>query len=187
MASLSSFPILLLLLLLSPAESRPTASDNQPNSREALEIIIGPNPPETPEYPPSCPPPPPPPCPPPPPEFENERLKKAYFVIQRLKNKIRSGRLDVVKTWVGKDVCRYKGFQCDPLPVEKERSISAVSFNGFKFGGPELCLEGFMDELDDIAVFHANSNFFRGPIPKKINRQRFFYELDLSNNKLPGS
>ncbi|KAG7030972.1 hypothetical protein SDJN02_05009, partial [Cucurbita argyrosperma subsp. argyrosperma] len=151
-------------------------------------------PPPTPKYPPPAPkyPPPtpkyPPPAPkyPPPPEFENERLRKAYFVIQRLRKKITGGRMDVVKTWKGKDVCRYKGFRCDPLPVEKERAVSAVMFNGFKFQGPELCLEGFMDELDDIAVFHANSNFFLGPIPKKINRQRFFYEMDLSNNKLPG-
>ncbi|XP_008456159.2 uncharacterized protein At4g06744-like [Cucumis melo] len=195
MASFSSLSILLLLslsfLLLLLAESRPAAATSQPNSREALEIIIGGGghnnpPPNPPEYTPECPPPPPPPCPPPPPEFENERLKKAFFVIQRLKRKIKSGRLDVVKTWQGNDVCRYVGFRCDRLPVEKERSISAVMFNGFRFGGPELFLEGFMDELDDIAVFHANSNLFRGPIPKKINRQRFFYEMDLSNNKLPG-
>ncbi|XP_023514935.1 uncharacterized protein At4g06744-like [Cucurbita pepo subsp. pepo] len=209
MASFSSLSILLLLLLLlhppSPAAARSA-------SRESLEIIIGggtknpdPNPkyptpapeypPPTPKYPTPAPkyppptpkyPPPAPKYPPPPPEFENERLRKAYFVIQRLRKKITGGRMDVVKTWKGKDVCRYKGFRCDPLPVEKERAVSAVMFNGFKFQGPELCLEGFMDELDDIAVFHANSNFFLGPIPKKINRQRFFYELDLSNNKLPG-
>ena len=95
--------------------------------------------------------------------------------------------MDVVKTWKGKDVCRYKGFRCDHLPDGmKERTVSAVSFTGFKFEGPELFLEGFMDELDDIAVFHVNSNFFVGPIPEKINRQRFFFEMDLSNNKLPG-
>lgn len=176
-SAFSIFTLLSLLLLssLSPAEGRP-------NSREALEIIIGGggshNPVPSPDNQ-DCPPPPRP-------AFENARLEKAYHVIQRLKSRIKGGRLDVVKTWVGSDVCRYKGFRCDRLPVIKERTISAVSFNGFKFQGPELFLEGFMDELDDIAVFHANSNFFRGPIPKKIDEQRFFFEMDLSNNKLPG-
>ena len=38
----------------------------------------------------------------------------------------------------------------------------------------------------DIAIFHANSNNFIGPINQNLNQLRYLYELDLSNNKFLG-
>ncbi|OIT28035.1 PREDICTED: uncharacterized protein At4g06744-like [Nicotiana attenuata] len=168
-------------------------------SRETLEIIIGgggenfppPPPPPDNQY---CPPPPPspePPCPPPPSPppylFESKRIEIAYNVIQKLKAKIKYDPLGIKNTWVGYDVCnKYKGFHCAIVPDYKVQALAAVDFNQFNFAGPDLTLNGFLDELPDITIFHANSNKFTGTIPKKIANLRYLYELDLSNNNYNG-
>ncbi|KAJ4965085.1 hypothetical protein NE237_016934 [Protea cynaroides] len=161
--------------------------------------------------PPSPPPPPPPPSPPPPsppplkpkpppspksqpppsppaPLFENENLRKAYYVIQRLKTKITCDPKNISKTWTGRNPCNYKGFQCGNPPDIKNRTVATVDFNGFGFAGEDLTLTGFLDMLPDITYFHANSNNFTGSLPLLIGTKqiRFFYELDVSNNKLTG-
>ncbi|XP_022149153.1 uncharacterized protein At4g06744-like, partial [Momordica charantia] len=47
-------------------------------------------------------------------------------------------------------------------------------------------LDGFIDRLPDLAIFHANSNNFSGTITPKIASLPYLYELDLSNNRLSG-
>ncbi|XVF01297.1 hypothetical protein REPUB_Repub04eG0075800 [Reevesia pubescens] len=157
--------------------------------RETLEIIIGRG---------GESPPPEPECPPPPPCrfrtasgcFENERLAKAYDVIQKFKKRILvdANSIKYIKTWKGTNVCKYKGFKCDKRPDVKEKAVASVDFNGAKFAGCDgsLPLDGFIDGLDDLAIFHANSNNFTGTIPYGVSKIKYFYELDLSNNKLFG-
>ncbi|CAI9104605.1 OLC1v1003311C1 [Oldenlandia corymbosa var. corymbosa] len=153
-------------------------------------------PPSPPEYgtppppPPPCPPPPPPPppCPPPPPPpFESKRIELVFPVIQQLKKKITDDPKGITKTWVGPDICnKYKGFRCAVVPDFGVKGLSDVQFNGFNFGGPELTLDGFIDQLPDLSIFHANSNKFTGLIPKKITNIKYLFELDLSNNNFGG-
>ncbi|GMJ06843.1 hypothetical protein like AT3G19320 [Hibiscus trionum] len=123
--------------------------------------------------------------------FENARLAKAYAVIQRFKTKIKvdNNSNKYLKTWCGTDVCKYQGFKCDIRPDVREKAIAAVDFNGFKFAGCDgtLPLNGFLDELDDLAIFHANSNNFTGTVPFKASKIKYLYELDLSNNKIVGN
>ncbi|KAG5581543.1 hypothetical protein H5410_052170 [Solanum commersonii] len=163
-------------------------------SRQALEIIIGGGggvpPPDNQDCPPP-PPPPEPPCPPPPSPplllFESKRVEIAYHVIQKLKSKITYDPLHITKTWIGSDVCnKYKGFRCATVPDLKVKALAAVDFNQYQFDGPDLTIDGFLDELPDITIFHANTNNFKGTIPKKIANLRYLYELDLSNNKYNG-
>ncbi|GMN37697.1 hypothetical protein TIFTF001_007042 [Ficus carica] len=70
------------------------------------------------------------------------------------------------------------------------RAVSGVDFNGYGFlgKGGKLKLEGFLNELPDLAFFHSNSNNFTESVPDVnfITKIRFLYELDLSNNKLTG-
>ncbi|XWS62935.1 hypothetical protein CRYUN_Cryun06bG0053500 [Craigia yunnanensis] len=170
--------------------------------RETLEIIIGGGgeaPVPSPENE-KCPPPPPEPeCPPPPPPckfrtangcFENERLAKAHDVIQKFKKRIQvdDNSIKYTKTWQGNDVCKYNGFKCETRPDVKEKAVAAVDFNGAKFAGcgGSLPLDGFIDGLDDLAIFHANSNNFTGTIPFGVSKIKYLYELDLSNNKMVG-
>lgn len=171
--------------------------------REAFEIVIGggiiiggggsppdapppdnqdcPPPPPPPE--PLCPPPPPPPPPSPPPLiFENERLQIAYYTIQKFKKKITFDPYGNTKNWNGPRVCEYTGFTCAVVPNYKVRALAVVDFNEYRFDGPELTIDGFIDELPDVTIFHANSNKFKGKIPKNISKLPYLYELDLSNN-----
>ncbi|KAA0031320.1 leucine-rich repeat family protein [Cucumis melo var. makuwa] len=91
-----------------------------------------------------------------------------------------------LKTWKGPDVCKYEGIGCDKVPDLNTKAASGVSLNGYGWSGSKLTLNGFIDQLPDIAYFHANSNNFTGTIPELISDLRFFYELDLSNNKFSG-
>ncbi|CAN0846377.1 Uncharacterized protein At4g06744 [Linum grandiflorum] len=120
--------------------------------------------------------------------FENERIKKAYLAIQKFKTKIKYDPFNIVKSWKGPNVCNYKGFRCAVRPDVKKRAVAVADFNGYNFGGgDDLQLPGFLDELTDLTLFHANSNNFTGSIPAHLgSRIRFFYEIDLSNNKYVG-
>ncbi|KAL3515303.1 hypothetical protein ACH5RR_022205 [Cinchona calisaya] len=134
----------------------------------------------------NCPPPPPPPvCPF---TFESKRIEIVYPVIQKLRAKIKHDPHGITNTWVGPDICnKYKGFNCAIVPDYKVKALYAVQFNGFNFSGPDLTLDGFIDELPDLSIFHSNSNNFTGIIPKKISKIKYLFELDLSNNKFSGT
>ncbi|XVE49232.1 hypothetical protein DITRI_Ditri01bG0066100 [Diplodiscus trichospermus] len=200
-----STSLLLFAIIFHSCLHHQVASDDPliGTSRETLEIIIGgggsqaPAPCTDNEY--CTPPPPPPPCPPPPPPckfqtasgcFENARLAKAHDVIQKFKKRIQvdANSIKYTKTWQGTNVCKYKGFKCEKRPDVKEKAVAAVDFNGAKFAGRggSLPLDGFIDGLDDIAIFHANSNNFTGTIPFRVSKIKYLYELDLSNNNLVG-
>lgn len=131
---------------------------------------------------PECPPPPPPepqPC-----DFVNLKQYLAYKVIQRFKKTITCDPNNVTATWIGNRPCTYMGFYCETPPGLKDTpTIASISFNRFGLGAPTI--EGFIDQLPDLALFHANSNNFSGTVPNLTNLT-FLYELDLSNNKLLG-
>lgn len=162
------------------------AANHPGPAREAIEIIIGGGSNSPPSPPPDCPPLPPPPCPPPSSPFESKRIELVYPVIQNLKRRIRSDPLGVTNTWVGPDICQYKGFFCAVVPDYKVKALARVNFNGFNLAGPDLSLHGFLDQLPDVTLFHANSNQFTGTVPGTLANLRYLFELDLSNNKLSG-
>ncbi|KNA10248.1 hypothetical protein SOVF_146240 [Spinacia oleracea] len=117
--------------------------------------------------------------------FADLRLAVVYPIIQNFKNIITSDPLGITKTWVGSDICRYKGFFCDKPPNNSTAiSVASIDFNGF--GLSATTLEGFLDQLPDLALFHANSNFFSGTLSSNIAKLPYLYELDLSNNRFTG-
>ncbi|PRQ27738.1 putative leucine-rich repeat domain, L domain-containing protein [Rosa chinensis] len=134
------------------------------------------------------PPPPPPPDAPNPQKvlsFADQRLQVVYPVIQKFKSIITSDPLNITKTWVGSDICKYKGFYCDNPPYNLSAiALASIDFNGFQLGASSL--DGFLDQLPDIALFHANSNNFSGTISSKIANLPYLYELDISNNLFSG-
>ncbi|KAK4860620.1 hypothetical protein QYF36_027371 [Acer negundo] len=118
-------------------------------------------------------------------QFVDNRLAVVYPVIQKFKSSITSDPLNITKTWVGSDICSYKGFFCSNPPDNKSAiGVASIDFNGFQLGAPTL--DGFLDQLPDIALFHANSNNFAGVISPKIAKLPYLYELDISNNKFSG-
>lgn len=118
--------------------------------------------------------------------FSDQRLASVYPIIQKFKSLITSDPLGITKTWAGSDICSYKGFFCDSPPDNKSATaVASVDFNGFQLAAPTL--DGFLDQLPDVALFHANSNSFSGTISPNIARLPYLYELDISNNLFSGS
>ncbi|GKV01627.1 hypothetical protein SLEP1_g14172 [Rubroshorea leprosula] len=121
------------------------------------------------------------------PIFENALLQRDYFTIQRFAKRIQSDPQGYKKTWVGTNICKYRGFTCERLPYgARLNALAAVDFNGANFDGPNLRLDDFLEKLNETAIFHANSNNFKGTVPQNVSKLPYLYELDLSNNKLSG-
>ncbi|KAG6674607.1 hypothetical protein I3842_15G051900 [Carya illinoinensis] len=117
--------------------------------------------------------------------FADQRLKAVYPVIQKFKSIITSDPLGITKSWVGSDICSYRGFYCDHPPDNQSAiALASIDFNGFQIGAPTL--DGFLDQLPDIALFHANSNKFCGTISPNICKLPYLYEFDISNNQFSG-
>ncbi|KAJ7966583.1 Leucine-rich repeat receptor-like protein kinase family [Quillaja saponaria] len=118
-------------------------------------------------------------------EFVDQRLAVVYPIIQKFKSIINSDPLGITKSWVGSDICSYKGFYCDNPPDNNSAiAVASIDFNGFQLGAPSL--DGFIDQLPDIALFHANTNNFAGTISPKIANLPYLYEFDISNNQFSG-
>ncbi|GFP83470.1 uncharacterized protein at4g06744 [Phtheirospermum japonicum] len=117
--------------------------------------------------------------------FADLRLALVYPIIQKFKTLITSDPFNITATWIGSDICRYKGFYCEAPPDnESATAVASVDFNGFQLSSPTIV--GFLDQLPDIAIFHANSNDFSGLIPPNLSNLPYLYELDISNNKFSG-
>ncbi|KAH0847882.1 hypothetical protein HID58_091674 [Brassica napus] len=196
----SSFILLFLSLhFLSILATR----NNLITDRNALEIIIGggessndyspapsPEPEDCPPPPPpepeDCPPPPPPP--PPPPQFSSPLIEKVYPVIKKFQNLVENDPKKILKTWVGTDICaedKYIGLECAKFPGTNDLALASIQFNQFNFGGKKLRLDNFLNKLEEVTIFHANSNNFVGAVPE-VSNLKYLFELDLSNNKLSG-
>ncbi|KAF3959743.1 hypothetical protein CMV_015472 [Castanea mollissima] len=80
---------------------------------------------------------------------------------------------------------RASSVNCDTLPDNSSaKALVAIDFNGFQLAAPTL--DGFIDQLPDLAIFHANTNNFSGTISPKISNLPYFYELDISNSRIFG-
>ncbi|CAL9072580.1 unnamed protein product [Musa hybrid cultivar] len=181
----------IIFLLISPSLSGRAQLERQ---RKAIEISIGVgvggsgSGSESPTASPSptddsggcSPPASPPSSEPQPSDFPNLKQYYAYLVIQRFKRSITCDPNGVIQTWVGYRPCTYQGFYCAAPPDSPDTpTIASVDFNGFRLCAPTVA--GFVDQLPDVALFHANSNNFSGPIPD-LTGLPYLYELDVSNN-----
>ncbi|OMO74043.1 putative serine-threonine protein kinase, plant-type [Corchorus capsularis] len=117
--------------------------------------------------------------------FKDRRLAVVYPIIQAFKKTITVDPLNKTGNWVGSDICSYSGFYCDNPPDNvSANALAGIDFNGFLLEAPTL--EGFIDKLPDLAIFHANSNKFSGSLPD-VSTLPYFYELDISNNDFSGA
>ncbi|AQK53605.1 uncharacterized protein LOC100856884 isoform 2 [Zea mays] len=114
-------------------------------------------------------------------DFPTEQLYRAYLIIQRFKNTIISDPKNVTATWIGHDLCgetTYVGFYCgSPAGGDKKLTVTGVILNGYNLHAPTL--EGFVNQLPDLALFHAASNNFGGDIPQ-LTGLGYMYELSVA-------
>jgi hypothetical protein len=122
-------------------------------------------------------------------DFQNERLYQAYFIIQRFKNTITCDPMNIRSTWTGHDICgekTYAGFHCTALPGHAQMlTITSAVFDGFGLCAPKL--QGFIDQLPDLALFQASSNNFGAFDVPTLDGLTYMYKLDTSDNQLAQS
>ncbi|EAY86686.1 hypothetical protein OsI_08068 [Oryza sativa Indica Group] len=117
--------------------------------------------------------------------FPNERLYRAYLVIQRFKSTITSDPKNVTASWTGHDICgekSYLGFYCaTPTGRSDDLTVTGIIWNGYGMRAPKL--QGFLDQLPDLALFHAASNYFGSDIPR-LNAVPYLYNLNVDRDAL---
>ncbi|KAA8534899.1 hypothetical protein F0562_029885 [Nyssa sinensis] len=119
-----------------------------------------------------------------PPGSSVSKLKQAYTALQAWKSAITDDPLGILGTWVGSNVCVYKGVFCvDSTDPQTGPIVAGIDLNHANLQGTlvkELCL------LTDLSLFHLNSNRFTGTVPESFKILSSLSELDLSNNQFSG-
>ncbi|KAJ0030813.1 hypothetical protein Pint_13307 [Pistacia integerrima] len=108
-------------------------------------------------------------------------LNAAYTALQAWKSAITDDPSGILLTWVGSDVCSYKGVFCSETPV---RVVSGIDLNHANLQGT---LVNELSVLTDMTLLHLNSNRFSGRIPDTLKDLTSLQELDISNNNFSGS
>lgn len=109
-------------------------------------------------------------------------LKTAYTALQAWKSAITDDPLKILDTWVGDNVCSYKGIFCSDLGVQGP-VVAGIDLNHANLQGnlvKELSL------LTDVNLLHLNTNRFSGTVPETFKDLTSLQELDLSNNQFSG-
>ncbi|KAJ1393504.1 Leucine-rich repeat-containing N-terminal, plant-type [Sesbania bispinosa] len=113
--------------------------------------------------------------------FENDRIKNAYIALQAWKQAILSDPRNFTANWFGSNVCNYTGVYCAPtLDNPNIRTVAGIDLNHADIAG---YLPEELGLLEDLALFHINTNRFCGTVPHKFDKLKLLFELDLSNNR----
>ncbi|KAF3494264.1 hypothetical protein DY000_02057351 [Brassica cretica] len=103
-----------------------------------------------------------------------QQTDPAYSALQSWKTAITEDPSGVLKTWVGEDVCSYKGIFCSGS------SVTAIDLNKANLKGT---IVKDLSLLSDLTILHLNSNRFSGQLPDSLRALSSLQELDLSNNR----
>lgn len=114
----------------------------------------------------------------------NSKLSNAYTALQAWKSAITQDPFGILDTWVGTNVCSYRGVFCtESQGMSTDLTVTGIDLNHASLQGSlvkELSL------LSDLSIFHLNSNRFSGTVPGSFKDLVFLSELDLSNNQFSG-
>ncbi|XP_030448641.2 leucine-rich repeat extensin-like protein 6 [Syzygium oleosum] len=112
------------------------------------------------------------------------RLSNAYTALQAWKSAVTDDPNKIMETWVGSDVCSYKGVFCSDPQDGMGPLVAGIDLNKANVQGTlvkELSL------LTDMTLLHLNSNRFSGSVPNTLRDLSSLQELDLSNNQFSGT
>jgi hypothetical protein len=115
------------------------------------------------------------------------KLQRAYAALQAWKSAITEDPLGILDTWVGSDVCSYKGVFCadsqDGMDASPGPVVAGIDLNHANLQGTLVKELSF---LTDMSLLHLNSNRFSGTVPGTFTDLSSLQELDLSNNLFSG-
>ncbi|XP_010267100.1 PREDICTED: leucine-rich repeat extensin-like protein 4 [Nelumbo nucifera] len=117
----------------------------------------------------------------------NSRLSNAYTALQAWKSAITDDPLGILHSWVGNNVCSYKGVFCVD-PQEEMSGAPGLVVAGIDLNHANLqgTLVKELSLLSDLTLLHLNSNRFTGTVPDAFGDLSSLTELDLSNNHFSG-
>ncbi|XP_027917586.1 leucine-rich repeat extensin-like protein 6 [Vigna unguiculata] len=119
-------------------------------------------------------------------------LNNAFTALQAWKSAITDDPLKILDTWVGPNVCSYKGVFCsnsqDDNGIATTASTESSVVAGIDLNHANLqgTLVKDLSLLSDITLFHLNTNRISGSVPESFRDLTSLRELDLSNNQLSG-
>ncbi|XP_057545077.1 leucine-rich repeat extensin-like protein 4 [Amaranthus tricolor] len=117
-------------------------------------------------------------------------LDRAYTALQAWKSVISEDPNGVLASWVGPNVCNYKGVFCSSLQDDyigdcpSYSSVSSIDLNHANLKG---VLVNELSLITELSLLHLNSNRFSGTIPETFKEFEYLTELDLSNNQFSGT
>ncbi|KAJ3693842.1 hypothetical protein LUZ60_009322 [Juncus effusus] len=125
---------------------------------------------------------------PPPSSPTNSAQNREFQALQAWKQAITEDPNRILSSWIGPNVCTYRGVYCSEPPDQSAISspskvVAGIDLNKANLKGilvKELAL------LSDLTFFHVNTNRFTGTIPDSFSELQFLTELDLSNNQFSG-
>ncbi|KAK4778016.1 hypothetical protein SAY87_018203 [Trapa incisa] len=115
-------------------------------------------------------------------------LDVAYRALQAWKASITGDPHGLLRSWVGPNVCSYKGVFCSSTLQDEGGGrggpfVVGIDLNRANLEGP---LVEDLAALSSLTLLHLNSNQFSGTIPASFQALVSLQELDLSNNCLSG-
>ncbi|KAL2614832.1 hypothetical protein AAZX31_08G032000 [Glycine max] len=119
-------------------------------------------------------------------------LKSAFTALQAWKSAMTDDPLKILDTWVGPNVCSYRGVFCansqddNGIVTTAATESSIVAGIDLNHANLQGTLVKDLSLLSDITLFHLNSNRFSGSLPDTFRDLTSLQELDLSNNQLSG-
>ncbi|XP_047337694.1 leucine-rich repeat extensin-like protein 4 [Impatiens glandulifera] len=111
-----------------------------------------------------------------------------YTALQAWKSAITDDPSKILDSWVGSNVCNYKGVFCvqstqNDYMGSNGPTIAAIDLNHANLQGT---LVKELSILTDLSLLHLNSNRFTGTVPDSFRSLFSLTELDLSNNLFSG-
>ncbi|GAU34887.1 hypothetical protein TSUD_144180 [Trifolium subterraneum] len=124
-------------------------------------------------------------------ESPTSKMDSAYSVLQAWKSSITDDPLKILDSWVGSNVCSYKGIFCANPENGIASTTASASVVVVAIDLNHANLQGtFVKELSlltDMTLLHLNSNRFSGTVPETFKDLVSLQELDLSSNQLSAS
>ncbi|KAK2989590.1 hypothetical protein RJ640_027364 [Escallonia rubra] len=115
------------------------------------------------------------------------KLNNAYTALQAWKSAIKDDPLGILTTWVGPNVCAYRGVFCaDPQNEIADPNGPVVAGIDLNKANLQGTLVSELSLLTDMSLLHLNTNRFTGTIPDTFRDLSSLTELDLSNNHFAG-
>ncbi|XP_073000353.1 leucine-rich repeat extensin-like protein 7 [Typha latifolia] len=122
----------------------------------------------------------------PPPNPSESNPSKEYAALQAWRSAITEDPNGVLASWVGPNVCSYKGVFCSEPPEGISTTSNVVAVIDLNRGNLKGSLVKELSLLTHLNVLHLNSNRFSGTVPDAFRDLNFLTELDLSNNLFSG-